>query len=121
MDVADWVARYERLWRTAGTDELGTLFTVDATYRASPWAEPVVGLAAIEQLWEDERDTADEPFTLLSQVVAVDGATAVVRVAVDYLATGHRWRDLWVLEFDSDGLCASFEEWPFAPDQTDGH
>ena len=43
-----------------------------------------------------------------------------MRVAIDYHASGHRWRDLWVLEFDGDGRCASFEEWPFAPEQPDG-
>jgi hypothetical protein len=32
-----------------------------------------------------------------------------------------RWRDLWVLRFDADGRCTAFEEWPFVPDQPDGH
>ena len=84
---------------------------------------PVVeGLAAIGVLWEEGRDGADEAFTMASRVVAVDGATAVVRVAVDYAEPDpRRWRDLWVLRFDDDGRCAAFEEWPFAPGQDDGH
>jgi hypothetical protein len=57
-----------------------------------------------------------------SDVVAVDGYTAVVRVAVDYgEPVVSRWRDLWVLRFDADGRCTAFEEWPFVPDQPDGH
>jgi len=28
---------------------------------------------------------------------------------------------MWVLRFTQDGRCASFEEWPFAPDKPDGH
>jgi hypothetical protein len=53
--------------------------------------------------------------------VAVDGDTAVVRVAVDYRGKKHtRWRDLWVIRFAPDGRCRTFEEWPFAPDQDDG-
>ena len=119
--VAAWVAGYERLWRTAGTDHLPELFASDATYLVSPWAEPVVGLAAIARLWDDERDAPDEAFTMRSSVVAVDGDTAVVRVEVDYGGpVVSRWRDLWVLRFDGDGRCAAFEEWPFAPDQPDG-
>ncbi|CCF65080.1 hypothetical protein [Nocardia cyriacigeorgica] len=56
-----------------------------------------------------------------SEVVAIDGRTAVVRVDVEYLRdTPSRWRDLWVLRFDSVGRCTWFEEWPFAPGQPDG-
>ncbi len=120
--VEQWVARYEELWRKPGTDSLVDLFRPDATYLPSPWARPLEGLAEIARFWESERDDADEQFTMSSEVVAVDGDTAVVRVYVEYAApsAGH-WRDLWVLRFASDGRCSSFEEWPFAPDQRDGH
>lgn len=120
--VGRWVADYERLWRTPGTEQLAGLFTGDASYLPSPWAEPVVGLEAIARFWEAERDGPDETFTLASEVLAVDGATAVVRVTVDYAGRdGTVWRDLWVLRFAADGRCAAFEEWPFAPAQPDGH
>jgi ketosteroid isomerase-like protein len=120
--VQRWVEGYERAWRTAGTDELSQLFTPDATYLVSPWARAVEGLPAIRELWESERDGADEAFTMTSDILAVDGSTAVVRVAVAYGDPGgRRWRDLWVLQFDADGRCVAFEEWPFAPGQDDGH
>lgn len=120
--VEHWVARYERLWRTAGTEGLAELFSADATYLPSPWAEPLRGLAAIAAFWEGARRGPDESFEMSSEVVAVDGAVAVVRVDVAYgPPDGQRWRDLWVLRFDGDGLCTSFEEWPFAPGQPDGH
>ena len=115
--VEDWVRRYEELWRTPGTDQLGELFAPGATYLPSPWAEPVPDLPAF---WEAERVGPDEGFIATSEVVAVDGATAVVRVSVDY-ATGKRWRDLWVVTLDDEGRCTAFEEWPFAPRQPDGH
>ena len=64
----------------------------------------------------------DEAFTFTWELVAVDADTAVVRAAVDYGApVASRWRDLWVLAFAADGRCHTFEEWPFAPDQPDGH
>jgi ketosteroid isomerase-like protein len=120
--VAHWVDGYEQAWRTAGTDALRALFAADVTYRVSPWAAPVIGLDALADLWEDGRDGPDESFTLVSEVVAVDGQVAVVRVSVDYVDDEvSRWRDLWVLRFDEDGRCSEFEEWPFAPDQPDGH
>jgi ketosteroid isomerase-like protein len=121
-DVERWVAGYERAWRSAGTDDLATLFAPEATYLVSPWATPIEGLAAIRDLWEAEREGPDEAFTMASEVVAVDGHTAVVRVAVDYGEPDpRRWRDLWVVRFEADGRCGAFEEWPFAPAQPDGH
>ena len=120
--VERWVTAYERLWRTPGTELLAELFAADAVYLPSPWAKPIEGLEAIAQFWEAERDGADEEFTMSSDVVAVDRMTAVVRVLVRYGASGSRpWRDLWVLRFTADGRCSSFEEWPFAPGQPDGH
>jgi hypothetical protein len=120
--VAHWVADYECAWRTPGTDRLGDLFAADVTYRPSPWATPVRGLPALTEFWEAERAGPDEVFTLSSAVVAVEGRTAVVRVAVDYAShRSGRWRDLWVVRFDERGLCTEFEEWPFAPEQQDGH
>lgn len=120
QDVEQWVAEYEHVWRTPGTDLLAGLFTHDATYLVSPWAEPLRGLEAIAVFWEAERVSADEEFAMTTEVVALDGSVAVVRAQVDY-ATGNRWRDLWVLRFADDGRCEAFEEWPFAPDQSDGH
>ena len=120
--VEQWVADYERAWRTPGTAPLADLFTPEASYGVSPWAAPVEGLDAIATLWEAERDGADEEFTMSGDLVAVDGAVAVVRVSVTYgRPGGGAWRDLWVLRFAEDGRCSWFEEWPFAPDQRDGH
>lgn len=120
--VEQWVDRYEVCWRTPETDQLLELFLPGAIYVPSPWARPLDGLEEIAEFWESERDSANEEFTMSNDVVAVDGDTAVVRVFVEYAASGAgRWRDLWVLRFATDGRCSSFEEWPFAPDQRDGH
>jgi uncharacterized protein (TIGR02246 family) len=121
-DVRRWVDAYERAWRSAGTSGLAGLFTQDATYRASPWAQPVEGLEAISEFWDAEREGPDEDFTMVSEVVAVDGDTAVVAAQVEYGGPDtSSWRDLWVLRFGVDGRCRAFEEWPFAPEQRDGH
>jgi uncharacterized protein (TIGR02246 family) len=120
--VQKWVADYERAWRTAGTELLAELFTPQASYLPSPWAHPIQGLEAIAAFWEKERRGPDEKFAMSSEVVAAQSGTAVVRVMVVYGEDGQRpWRDLWVLRFAQNGRCSWFEEWPFAPDQRDGH
>jgi ketosteroid isomerase-like protein len=121
-DVERWIGDYERLWRSEGTSGLGEIFTEDASYLPSPWGTPVVGSDRLAEFWEAEREGPDEQFAMSSEVVALDGDTAVVRVSVDYGGgSPARWRNLWVLELAADGRCRSFEEWPFAPEQPDGH
>ncbi len=116
--VAGWVAGYEQAWRAPGTGGLAALFTPDAVYRQSPYEEPVAGLPAIARMWDAERDGPDEVFRMSSDIIAVDGAMAVVRVEVGYGDPVHQeYRDLWVLQFADDGRCLSFEEWPFWPGQ----
>lgn len=114
-----WIAAYERAWRTAGTDRLGALFTDDATYRMSPYEEPARGLPAIAALWERERESHEEGFSMTAELVAVEGDAVVARIEVVY-DRGTEYRDLWVFRLDPDGRCREFEEWPFAPGQTPG-
>jgi uncharacterized protein (TIGR02246 family) len=119
--VAAWIAGYERAWRTAGTEMLATLFTEDATYSMSPYEDAVQGRTAIAELWDRERAGPDEPFTMTWEHVAGEGDTAVVRVEVHYADSGNEFRDLWIIQFASDGRCASFEEWPFWPEKGHSH
>lgn len=116
--VEEWVAAYERAWRTAGTEPLAELFAEEATYSMGPYEEPAVGLAAIAELWERERRGPDEEFEMRHEVVAVEGDTAVVRVEVRYGPPQHlQYRDLWIVRFAADGRCRAFEEWPFWPER----
>ena len=114
--VSRWLADYEAAWRTPGTEGLAQIFTEDATYLQSPYAEPVAGLDAIRRMWDEEREGPEEVFTLATEIVAVDGPAAVVRAEVRYGDPVHQeFRDLWVMQIRDDGRCNSFEEWPFAP------
>ena len=111
-----WVAAYERLWRTPGTDALGELFAEDATYSTAPYEAPDRGLSAIADFWERSRDGPDEDFTTAAEVVAVETGTGVVRVDVRYgVDPPQEYRDLWVVRLAGNGRCTHFEEWPFAP------
>jgi ketosteroid isomerase-like protein len=114
--VNEWIADYEGAWRSPLTEGLTELFSADATYLQSPYEAPVVGIDAIRRMWDEERDSYDEIFTLVAEIVAVESDTAVVRAEVHYgPPLGQEYRDLWVLRFDGNGRCAWFEEWPFWP------
>jgi hypothetical protein len=120
-DLSAWIQAYERLWRTAGSDGLGEIFSEDASYATSPFSEPLRGLAAISEMWEAERLGPDEDFELESEIVAVDGDTGVARIEVRYgPPRDQMYRDLWVVVTGPDGRCTSFEEWPFWPPGTPG-
>jgi SnoaL-like protein len=114
--LTEWAARYERAWRTAGTEPLADLFTGEATYSTAPYEAPHHGLAAIGAMWEAERSGPDEVFEMSSEVVAAEGDTGVVRVEVRYGPPKHvEYRDLWIVRLGEDGRCFHFEEWPFWP------
>ena len=115
--VGRWLAGYEAAWRAPGTESLAGLFTGDATYLQSPYEQPITGLDAIRQMWEAEREGPDEDFTLVTEILAVDGPTAVVRAEVRYGdPLRQEYRDLWVIRLDDDGRCTWFEEWPYWPE-----
>jgi ketosteroid isomerase-like protein len=114
--VRRWLAGYEAAWRAAGTEGLAAIFTDDASYRHSPYEEPAVGLDAIRRMWDQDRDGPDEIFTLATDIVAVDGSTAVVRAEVRYgEPLRQEYRDLWIMRLGDDGRCSWFEEWPYWP------
>ena len=69
--VTRWLSGYEAAWRAPGTDGLAGLFTSDATYLQSPYEQPVTGLDAIKRMWEEERESPDEVFTLASQRLTI--------------------------------------------------
>jgi uncharacterized protein (TIGR02246 family) len=119
--VAAWVAAYERAWRSEGTDALGELFAPDASYSTGPYERSHLGLEAIAEMWEAERRGHDEVFEMHTEIVAVEGDTGVVRVAVHYdEPRAQEYRDIWILRLDEQGRCFHFEEWPFWPPGSEG-
>jgi SnoaL-like domain len=113
-----WLDAYERLWRTAGTAGLADLFSEDASYSTGPFREPHRGLEAISRMWESDREGPGEAFEMEREIVAVDGATGVVRLEVTYgEPRPEHYRDLWIVRLDGQGRCSHFEEWPFWPEQ----
>jgi hypothetical protein len=112
-----WVGAYEHAWRDEDAAAVERLFTPGASYLRSPYAEPLVGHAAIKDFWVDE-DEDGSVFAMQAWPVAVEGVDAVVRVKVEYGEPVHQeYLDLWVLRFADDGRVEQFEEWAYWPDK----
>ena len=112
-EVMQWVAGYERAWRTGDLELVARLFTEDAAYRRSPYEPAVVGHDAIRAFWAED---VDEVFTVKAAHVAVEGRDAVVRLTVRYGdPLRQEYADLWLLRFAADGRVEDFEEWAYWP------
>jgi ketosteroid isomerase-like protein len=110
-----WVTEYERAWRDGDLVGVTRLFTEDARYLVSPYAEPRVGHDQIQAFWQDDEGRT---FSVSADPVAVEGRDAVVRLEVRYETPRlQEYRDLWLLRFTDDGRVEHFEEWAFWPDK----
>jgi hypothetical protein len=117
-ELSRWIDSYLAAWRSGSGVE--RLFVAEASYRSSPYMEPYVGIAAIQEFWKRETDEGEE-FTVDREIVAVEGGTGVVRLEVSYTAPKRRhYRDIWIVTLDGEGRCTAFEEWPFWPPGSEG-
>ena len=99
----EWIAAYERAWRSPGTAALSDLFTETATYRTAPFEPPYRGRRAIAEFWEAEREGPDEAFAMEAELIAVEGVTGVARIEVAYgVPVERRYRDIWVIRLDDE-------------------
>jgi uncharacterized protein (TIGR02246 family) len=113
-----WLAKYERAWETRDADQAAQLFTETATYRETPFDEPMTGRAAIESYWTSV--TADQrAIDFESDVIAVQGNVGVAHWSARFeQASSGAMVELdgvFVLTFDSSGLCVSLREWWHLP------
>jgi ketosteroid isomerase-like protein len=119
--LALWIAAYEAAWRSEGTEALPRLFSPEASYSTGPYKRPHLGIESISKMWEAERSSHEETFKLHSEILAVEGDTGIVRVAVHYEEPRQQeYRNLWVIRLDEEGRCVHFEEWPFWPEDSGG-
>jgi hypothetical protein len=108
--VARWVEGYVRAWSSNDPDDIGDLFTPEATYRTTPHAEPWRGRGAIVAGWLDRRDEPGQA-TFEWDLLAIDGETVIITGETDYREPPIRYSNLWVLRLDAEGHCSEFTEW----------
>lgn len=114
VSFAAWLAAYGRASAEDDPDASAALFSLDARYLESPFAEPIVGRDAIRGYWEaGARSLADKRSSY--EVLAVNGDVGIARWRSWFtvVASGERVAldCLFVARFGDDGTCVEFREW----------
>jgi len=113
-DLERWVQGYVRAWLSNDPDDIGGLFTDDATYRTAPDAEPWTGREAIVAGWLEHRDEPGAA-TFTFEVVGLDGHRGFVQGATTYRADDERaertYDNLWMIDLTDDGRASAYTEW----------
>ena len=113
-DVQIWLDRYIAAWSNYEEKAIGDLFAEEAEYRYQPWADPVVGRAAIVADWLENKD---EPGTWAAHydVWSFDGERADAIGESRYTNPDGSFRTLYynhfALRFDGHGKCVEFVEY----------
>jgi uncharacterized protein (TIGR02246 family) len=113
-DFEQWLERYQAAWATDSPEQIGALFTEDATYAPRPFGEPWKGRDAIVSKWVELGDSAIA-WQFEGEVVAVEGETGVIRGVTTYAAHDREpeevYSNIWVVRLSPDGRARSFAEW----------
>jgi hypothetical protein len=107
--VDHWVERYVRAWETNASDDIGDLFTEEATYYTAPYREPWRGRDGIVAAWLDRKDVQGD-WSFRHETLSVCDDLALVRGWTEY-QTDSDYANLWVIRLSGDGRCSEFTEW----------
>lgn len=107
--LSDWIARYERAWASNDPEDIGGLFTDEATYLTAPYREPWRSREDIVAGWLDRKDTPGN-WEFEWWPVGQDGDLHFVQGRTTYRQEGTVYANLWVIHLEGD-RCSAFTEW----------
>jgi ketosteroid isomerase-like protein len=111
--VETWLRGYRRAWASDDADDIGALFSEDATYLPSPFGKAWVGRMGIVDEWIKRGDSRVK-WRFEHEILAVEADTGIVRGLTTYEATDKDaekvYANLWIIVFAPDGRARSFEE-----------
>ena len=109
-----WLDSYGRAWEQMEPDAAASLFAEDATYRETPFDEPIRGREAIREYWRGAT-AAQRDIRFEHEVLAADGDQGIAwwRARFHRVPTGAdvTLDGIFVLAFDGEGRCSSLREW----------
>lgn len=110
-----WLDRYVEAWKTYDRDQIGALFSADATYRYHPQDEPLAGREAIVNSWLDSPDESGT-YDAHYEPLAIDGETHVANGWSRYFDRpggdlNDEYLNVYVCRFNAAGECTDFIEY----------
>ena len=112
--VESWMDRYRAAWISNEADAVAALFTKDARYSVSPFADPWVGREEIVRRWTAG---VQQDVEMTSEVLAIEGDLALVHwhVFTRNVADPVRveYDGVLAVRFAQDGRCEDHREWYF--------
>lgn len=105
-----WMERYIQAWGSNDPQEIGALFTDDATYYTAPHREPWRGRQSIVDGWIDRKDEPGQ-WNFRYEVLAIADNLGFVRGWTTYHTDEDDYSNLWVIRLDDQGRCSGFTEW----------
>ncbi len=111
----DWLNRYVEAWKSYDPDQIGALFSADATYAYQPNDKEIArGRDAIVKDWLDDQDvkgTYDAEY----KVLAIDGDVHVAEGWSRYFnpdgSTRDEYSNIYICRFNDAGECTDFVEY----------
>ncbi len=109
-----WLDAYGRAWETRDAEAAADLFAEAATYRLSPFEEPVRGRSAIFEYWSGVT-RSQEQIRFGSEILAVEEEIGIARWWASFVRIPSKTRveldGIFVVALDKDGRAKAFREW----------
>lgn len=109
-----WLDAYGRAWQTRDPEAAAALFTEDATYQETPFAEPMRGRAAILEYWSHVR-RSQEQIRFSYEILTTSGSLGIARWWSSFVRIPSKETvkldGIFVLTFSANNLCQKLREW----------
>jgi hypothetical protein len=113
-DLRNWLRAYGSAWEARSVDAASHLFSEEALYFETPYAEPFRGREGIGGYWskvtEDQRDV-DFDSEALGFIGTLGVAKWSARFTLASSGAAVELNGVFLLEFDDDRLCSRLREW----------
>lgn len=111
-----WMDGYVHAWTNNEPESIAAIFTADAVYDPQTSGGEWDGIDEIIENWIEIGDDADNWEFQWLPIVETDDLAVVVG-NTRYQNPPMMYRNLFVIRFDSNGLCNDFTEWYIEEDQ----
>jgi len=112
--LRNWLRAYGEAWEGRDAEAASQLFSEDARYFETPYAEPFRGRDGIRDYWAKVTDDQRE-VDFNGEALGFLGATGVARWSARFKLASNgvavELNGVFLLEFDENGLCSRLREW----------